>query len=277
MARGTGLTVTPSALFGPGDPGPVDEWLPRARAFRALLVCDHASSRVPGPLRQLGLTDDELGRHIAVDLGAAELTKRLASLLQVPAVLSGYSRLVVDCNRHLDDPSAFPARSDGVTIPGNAALDAAACSGRAHAFYWPYHRAIARTLDGLGNLPALIAIHSFTPHFEGAARPWHVGVLWDRDPHLARVLLGALRADGRWCVGDNEPYSGSHPAGFTMDEHAERRGLPHVSIEVRQDLLATPEGVACWASLLASALRPILAARLGTSVPPGFQASDQDS
>lgn len=254
----------PSPLLGPGEPGPWEEWRPSGPAFPVLLACDHASARVPARLRDLGLPATDLERHIALDIGAADLTRCLARILRVPAVLSGYSRLVVDCNRHLDDPSAFPATSDGSVIPGNHALSAEARAARADALYWPYHGAIARSLDELGPCPALLAVHSFTPQFGGVTRPWHVGVLWDQDDRLAGPLLGALRRDGAWCVGDNEPYSGRHPAGYTMDAHAESRGLPHVSLEVRQDLLATPEGVARWAALLASALRPILSARFGS-------------
>jgi len=270
------MPAVPVPLLGPGEAGPVEEWWPRALSCPALLVCDHASARVPESLRNLGLPAGELERHIAVDIGAADLTRRMAEMLQVPAVLSGYSRLVVDCNRHLSDPSAFPAQSDGVIVPGNAALDAAAHAARADALYWPYHRAVARILDGLGDGPALVAVHSFTPRFDGFARPWHVGVLWDLDQRLALPLLKALRVDGRWRVGDNEPYSGRHPAGYTMDAHAEARGLPHVSIEVRQDLLATPGGVAEWASLLASALGPILSAQFNAPVSPDTGPSDHD-
>lgn len=253
----------PAPLLGPGEPGPWEEWRPSVPGFPVLLVCDHATSRVPALLRDLGVAASDLERHIALDIGAADLTRRLAGLLQVPAVLSGYSRLVVDCNRHLDDPSAFPAISDGSVIPGNHGLPAEARAVRADALYWPYHGAIARVLDDLGPCPALLAVHSFTPQFAGVGRPWHVGVLWDQDDRLAAPLIDALRHDGAWCVGDNEPYSGRHPAGYTMDAHAESRGLPHVSLEVRQDLLATPDGVARWAALLASALHPILAARFG--------------
>ena len=203
----------------------------------------------------------DLDRHIAVDLGAAALTRALTAVLQVPAILSGYSRLVVDCNRHLNDPSAFPEISDGVVIPANRALAAAERGARADALYWPYHAALAGALMSLGPGPALVAIHTFTPELTGLARPWQVGILWDEDDRLAASLVAGLRADGRLCVGDNEPYSGRYPAGYTIDAHAESRGLPHVSIEVRQDLLVTPDGVRRWAALLSSALRPILASR----------------
>lgn len=263
-----------ATLLGAGEPEAVEEWWPCDRAFPVLLTCDHASSRVPASLGALGLSVADLQRHIALDIGAADLTRRLATLLRVPAVLTGYSRLVVDCNRHLEDPSAFPASSDGSVVPGNVGLSAAQCSARAEALYRPYHGAISRLLDGLGPLPGLVAVHSFTPHFDGFARPWHVGVLWDGDERLSAPLLTALRTTGEWCIGDNEPYSGRYPAGYTMDAHAESRGLPHVSIEVRQDLLATPEGVARWAALLASALRAILLARFGEPAVRDPQALD---
>lgn len=238
-------------------------------AFPVLLACDHASARVPAVLGNLGLTAGDLKRHIAVDIGAAALTRDLAALLGLPAVLAGYSRLVVDCNRHLDDPSAFAEVSDGVVIPGNQGLRPAARAARVAALYRPYHSAISRSLSGLGGLPGLVAIHSFTPEFAGIAKPWHVGILWDEDPNLAGPLLEALRDDRSLCVGDNEPYSGRHPAGYTMDAHAESQGRPHVSIEVRQDLLATPVQVRRWAALLARALRPILVARFCAQAPPG--------
>jgi predicted N-formylglutamate amidohydrolase len=244
------------------------------RRFPVLLVCDHASSLVPAALNNLGLSADDLSRHIAIDLGAAALTRALASRLAVPAVLSGYSRLVVDCNRHLHDPSAFAEVSDGTVVPGNLNLSAEARRGRADALYWPYHGAIQRALDVLGGRPALIALHSFTPDMGNVARPWHIGVLWDQDARLAEPLLRALRANDHLCVGDNEPYSGRHPSGYTIDAHAEARGLAHVSIEIRQDLLATSAGVDRWAALLAAALHPILAACFSPAGPPGSRVAD---
>jgi predicted N-formylglutamate amidohydrolase len=206
---------------------------------------------------------------------AAALTRAVASLLGVPAVLSRYSRLVVDCNRRLDDPSAFAEVSDGTTIPGNLNLTPDARRNRAEALYWPYHAAIARALDALGGESALVALHSFTPDMGNVSRPWHVGVLWDQDDRLSAPLLKALRAVPGLCVGDNQPYSGRHPAGYTIHAHAERRGLPHVSIEVRQDVLATPAGVESWAALLAAALRPILTSCLSPIEPPSSRVARQ--
>ncbi len=260
---------TSDSLLSPLEPPAFEECWPEDIAYPALLACDHASSRVPLFLGNLGLSPAGLDGHIAVDIGAAVLTRKLAALMQVPAVLSGYSRLVVDCNRHLTDPSAFPAISDGVVIPGNQRLSDDQRNVRTAALYWPYHAAVAGGLSRLAALPALLAIHSFTPSLNGVSRPWHVGVLWDTDARIAGPLLETLRSDAALRVGDNEPYSGRHPAGYTIDAHAESRGLPHVSIEVRQDLLLTLQGVTHWATLLSKALRPILASVLPESSPPG--------
>ncbi len=259
---------TSDPLLSPLEPPAFEECWPENIAHPALLACDHASSRVPLLLGNLGLSLADLEGHIAVDIGAAALTRKLAALMQVPAVLSGYSRLVVDCNRHLTDPSAFPESSDGVVIPGNQRLSDDQRNVRTAALYRPYHAAVASGLARLAAWPALVAIHSFTPALNGAARPWHVGVLWDTDSRIAGPLLEALRSDSALSVGDNEPYSGRHPAGYTIDAHAESRGLPHVSIEVRQDLLLTLQGVTHWATLLSNALRPILNAVLPASSPP---------
>jgi predicted N-formylglutamate amidohydrolase len=235
---------------------------------QTLLVCDHASRDIPPELGSLGLDAARLDEHIAWDLGAGELVRGLALALDIPAVLSGYSRLVVDCNRHLDESSAFPTVSDRVLIPGNQGLDAAARRLRAERCYWPYHAAIQSRIDAAGRVghrPALIAIHSFTPRLNGSVRPWHVGVLWDRDARIAVPLLAELgRRDGL-VVGDNEPYSGRHPANYTVGVHAASAGLPHVGIEVRQDLLADARGISAWVEILRDALVPILAGFVAVS------------
>jgi predicted N-formylglutamate amidohydrolase len=176
-------------------------------------------------------------------------------------VLAGYSRLVVDCNRHLEDPSSIVAESDGILVPGNRGLSAAQREARARAVFWPYHRAIDQALEDIRSargVPALIAVHSFTPKMHGKVRPWHCGILWDRDPRLAVPLMEALRRETGLVVGDNEPYSGRHPADYTVDVHAENRGWPHVCIEVRQDLIASAKGAAEWAERLERALVPLL-------------------
>jgi len=243
------------------DEPPAFELIERAPQRPALLVCDHASARIPGRLGTLGLPPEALADHIALDIGAAALTRLLSDRLGLPAILGGYSRLVVDCNRRLDDPTAFPEVSDGYQVPGNLNLGDADRRRRAESLYWPYHH---RVRDGLATLedeaeaPALIAIHSFTPTIGGERRPWQVGVLWDKDPRLPAPLMAGLAADPKLCVGDNEPYSGRHPADFTIDHHAEAEGLPHVSIEVRQDLITTQDGAEEWAARLSAVLAPIL-------------------
>lgn len=247
-------------LLQPDEP-PACEVIDRRPQRPALLVCDHASARVPRQLANLGLPSEALADHIALDIGAAALTRLLSERLGLPAVLTRYSRLVVDCNRRLDDPTAFPSRSDGYAVPGNTGLDEAERARRTEALYWPYHHRVRdylASLEAAAPAPALIAIHSFTPMFEGARRPWQVGVLWDKDPRLPAPLMAALAADESLCVGDNQPYSGRHPADFTIDHHAEAEGLPHVSIEVRQDLVTTLDGVEAWADRLSHALEPIL-------------------
>lgn len=229
--------------------------------FPMLLVCDHASNRVPHELDGLGISAELLATHIGWDIGAAALSKAVGEGLQVPLVHASTSRLVVDCNRRLDDPSAFPVTSDGVIVPGNQALAEHARAARAEQFYWPYHHAIRdqlRQLEKLAAAPAVIAVHSFTPALEGTMRPWHIGALWDMDSRIAEPFMRYLRAREGWVIGDNEPYSGRHPADFTLDHHAEAEGLPHLGIEVRQDLIADAEGVRRMARLLVDALQPIL-------------------
>ncbi len=205
---------------------------------------------------------EQLATHIGWDIGAAAVSKRLGELLQVPVLQAATSRLVVDCNRRLDDPSAFPVVSDGVAIPGNAELTEAERARRATHYYWPYHHAIrdqVRKLETLAPAPAIIAIHSFTPSLAGVPRPWHIGALWDKDSRIANPFMARLRNHGDIVVGDNEPYSGRHPADFTLDHHAEAEGLPHLGIEVRQELISDAAGAAQWAVVLADALQPVLA------------------
>ncbi|MCZ8133120.1 MAG: N-formylglutamate amidohydrolase [Steroidobacteraceae bacterium] len=260
------MSASPSSapaesLLGPGDPVPYEIHEPAAPA-PVLLVCDHASRAFPRKLGRLGLPEEATWRHIAWDLGAAELTRALAHRLRAPAILAGYSRLVVDCNRRLDDPTCFAAVSDGQRVPGNEDLGDVERRARAAACHEPYHDAIERHLGRLrggGIVPAVVAVHSFTPVYGAQARPWNVGILWDKDPRLPVPLLERLRREPGLVVGDNEPYSGRHPADYTIDRHAERPGLPHVCLEVRQDQLLTPAGIARWAEVLGRALADVLA------------------
>lgn len=249
-----------AALLSPGDP-PTVEILNRDGACRAILICDHASRAVPAVLANLGLDEAALVRHIAWDIGVADVTRRLARRLDAVAVLSGYSRLVIDCNRRLGDPTSIAQESDGVPVPGNRGLSATERSARADACFHPYHAAIAGVLDGrrrAGLVPALVSMHSFTPVMAGFERPWHIGILWNRDPRLAEPLLAGLRAEPDLCVGDNEPYSGRDEHGYSIHAHGEGRGLPYALIELRQDLIDTHHGAGAWADRLARVLVAIL-------------------
>ncbi len=228
-----------------------------------VVVCDHAGRRVPQALGRLGLEARCFADHIAWDIGAGAVARRLIETLDARGVLGVYSRLVVDLNRDLDDATAFPALSDGVLIPGNLGLARAAKAERARALYEPYHRAVRHALEaasGGETHAVLVAVHSFTPRLHGIARPWHVGVLWDKDPRLALPLFAALRAEPGVVVGDNEPYSGRHAADYTVDHHAEAAGLAHVSLEIRQDLIRDEAGAARWAERLGRVLGDVLAA-----------------
>jgi predicted N-formylglutamate amidohydrolase len=235
------------------DPPPFE--VVNAEGAAALLfTCDHASRALPSAYGGLGLDDTELRRHIAWDIGAADLARRLSARLDAPAVLAGYSRLFVDCNRALDDPTSIVKISDGAVVPGNRHVDAGEAARRADAVFRPYHDAIADVsarFAARGVVPALISVHSFSPVLGGIERPWHAGVLWDRDPRLAVPLLAALRADPALVVGDNEPYSGRLNYGYSIEAHGARPGLPQVLIEVRQDLVDTHHGAEAWCERLA--------------------------
>ena len=222
-----------------------------------LLVCDHASNRVPAEFDGLGLDDAALASHIGWDIGAGALTRRLSALLDAPALLCRFSRLIVDPNRALDHPQAIPAESGGVRVPGNEGLAPAERERRAARFHRPWHAAVAAAVDAMA-APAVVAVHSFTPVLDAGERPWHAAVLHDDDERLARLLLRALRRRGGLRIGDNEPYTGYSDLTFTLPWHAGRRGLRSAAIEVRQNLLVSPAGVERWAHILAAALRDSL-------------------
>jgi predicted N-formylglutamate amidohydrolase len=224
-----------------------------------LLVCDHASCRFPNSLGDMGLDPFARRCHLAIDIGAGPLTEALAEALGVTAVMQNYSRLVVDCNRQLMDPSAFLEYGDGILVPGNRNLHQADKDLRATALYWPYHVAIGEQVERLrksGPPPAFVSIHSFTPVLNGESRDWEMGVLWDKDEKTRAIFLDGLRAAG-YKVGDNEPYSGKAPQDFTIDHHAEELGLPHVGIEIRQDLVDDDDGVAEIAAVMQAVIASI--------------------
>ena len=238
-------------LLSADEPGPFKILNPLSEQ-PILLVCDHASCRFPQSLGDMGLDPFARRCHLAVDIGAGPLTECLASSLGVTAVMQQYSRLIIDCNRELMDPGAFLQFGDGVLVPGNRGLSQADKDVRADAIYWPYHLAIEqqiKRLAAIGPAPAFITVHSFTPVMDGVARPWQMGVLWDTDSRLRDIFLEGFGAAG-YHVGDNEPYSGRAPQDFTIDNHAEAAGIPHVGIEIRQDLIDSDDGVATIARLM---------------------------
>ena len=246
-------------LLAPDEPAPCD--IIEAQTDRPLLLaCDHASRRIPRSLGDLGIPQDFLDTHIAWDIGAGAVTRLLCERLGCGAVLGNFSRLVVDLNRELEDSTAFPAISDGVLVPGNLSLTVEARANRARSVFKPYHEALWRLTQSLSSAdqrPVMIGIHSFTPYLHGLFRPWEIGVLWEKDARLPLPLMAALR-EGGVHVGDNMPYSGRHPADFTIDHHAEPAGLAHAGIEIRQDLICDPDGQGRWAEKIAAALDLVL-------------------
>jgi predicted N-formylglutamate amidohydrolase len=232
------------------------------RADAGLIVlCDHAGNALPPQFGTLGLPAAQLGRHIGYDIGAAPITRALAAALGVPAVLTRYSRLLIDPNRGEDDPTLIMRLSDGAVIPGNRCVGAADRAQRIALYYRPYHQAIGRVIDqclAAGVAPALLSIHSFTESWKTIPRPWHVGILWDKDTRLAKPLLESFYAEGDLIVGDNEPYSGQLE-GDCLWQHGTQRGLANAIIEIRQDLIRDAAGQGAWARRLARIVAKILA------------------
>ncbi len=229
-------------------------------ASGAIVLADHASNVIPSAFANLGLPWEELQRHIAYDIGVAALTRALAAQLSAPAVLSRFSRLLIDPNRGDDDPTLVMRLSDGAVVPGNARIGAADIRARMEQFSLPYHAAVASVIDtmlGAGIVPAVVSVHSFTPRMKGIDRHWHVGVLWDSDPRLPVALLARLNADATIVTGDNEPYDGALE-GDSMSRHCISRGIAHVLIEVRQDLIARETDAIRWGERLAADLTPLL-------------------
>jgi predicted N-formylglutamate amidohydrolase len=227
-------------------------------AGHAVVVCDHASNRVPCRLEGLGLSAAHLASHIAWDPGAAEVARKLAQRLDAPLVTSGYSRLVIDCNRPPSSEESVATVSAGVIVPGNRSIEAADRARRIAELFRPYHAAIAALIDqrvAAGRPNLLLSIHSFTPELDGHRRPWQVGFAYGRDPRLACFLIHNFASKAGFIVGHNQPYSVDDSTDYTIPVHGEQRHLPHVLIEIRQDLLTTAAECAAWADRLAAAYR----------------------
>ena len=225
-----------------------------------IILCDHAANAFPPGYGTLGLPTAQLQRHIAYDIGAAAITRELSALLGVPAVMTRYSRLLIDPNRGADDPTLIMRLSDGAVVPGNRHLTPEERRTRTDRYYRPYHDTVSSVLQACmasGVPPAILSIHSFTESWKATPRPWHASILWDRDPRLAQPLLDALYAEGDLIVGDNQPYHGGLE-GDTMWTHGTGNGLAHCIIEVRQDLIRDAAGQTAWATRLARLMRGLL-------------------
>jgi len=233
----------------------------RQGAGPVVLICEHASNYVPREYERLGLSAADLQRHIAWDIGALALAEQLAAQLDAPLVFATHSRLLLDLNRDTGAHDSIAIESEGTDIPGNFELNPTERRWRWDWLYVPFHAAVESLIDerlSAGRATAVISIHSFTPHYKGEQRPWHIGVISKRDRRLADRLLASVRRDTRLCVGDNEPYAPEHGVYHSIERHAERRGLPGAMIEVRNDLISDCLGQTQWAGRLAHDLKNAL-------------------
>jgi predicted N-formylglutamate amidohydrolase len=239
-------------LLEPDEPPPVLDYN-RQGASRYVIIVDHASRRIPRKLGDLGLPAEELTRHVAWDIGALAVALRVAEEIDAPLVAQNYSRLVIDCNRPLDSPSSIPQVAEYRDIPGNIGLGAAQVAARQREIFQPYHDHIEGLLEERGN-PVLVALHSMTDLFKGSRRAMHAAVMYNRDPSLALPLRNALMRESGLVVADNEPYRVSDATDFAIPVYGEGRGLLHVGIEIRQDLIGAEPGQREWAMRIATAL-----------------------
>jgi predicted N-formylglutamate amidohydrolase len=249
----------PTPLLGPDEVPPVFEQNSSGLS-PFLFACDHYGRLLPRALGDLGLPQDELKRHIAYDIGIAGVAEQLAQALDAHLVAQRYSRLVIDCNRPPGAANSIPMISERTTIPGNEGLTHEAVALRQRAIFAPYHGRIAQVIDARrrAGLPTvLVSLHSFTPVYAGIARPWHVGTLYHRDRILPPLLLAALRAEPGLVVGDNQPYAANDGTDYTIPVHGDAGGLINTGIEIRQDLIAAPEGQQQWAERLSRILGEI--------------------
>jgi predicted N-formylglutamate amidohydrolase len=237
------------------DPPAVETVNPEGPAPYVLL-CEHASNYIPARYERLGVGEAELQRHIAYDIGAAAVAREVSRLLDAPLVLSGYSRLLIDCNRPIGVLSSIPAISESTSIPGNIGISEDERQRRAIDFYWPFQKEVARILDErqAGEKATIVfGVHSFTPVFKGFVRPWHAGILFRKSERFGNALVRALEAPGLM-VAANEPYQITDEGEHTVPVHGEARGLDAVLIEIRQDLIAGHDGQMAWAKRVAAAL-----------------------
>jgi predicted N-formylglutamate amidohydrolase len=222
-----------------------------------LILADHAGKHFPRRLEQLGVSDAECERHIAWDIGIGAVCRLLGQALDAVVIRQNYSRLVIDCNRTPGSETSIADLSESTAVPGNIGLSERDKLARVREIFQPYHDRIADELDRrrkAGRPTALISVHSFTPVYKTVTRPWHVGVLYNRDRRFAQILMELLHREGGLIVGDNEPYSVTDASDYTIPVHGEQRDLHHVAIEIRQDLITDDVGQRVWAALFARLL-----------------------
>jgi predicted N-formylglutamate amidohydrolase len=262
-----GASAADYCLLAADEPPPFIEIGLQGRS-NFVIVVDHASRRIPRRLNDLGLPESELQRHIAWDIGALCVARQVAAALDAPLVAQNYSRLVIDCNRDPEVPTSIPRLSESTDIPGNAELSDADIAVRRVEIFEPYHRRIRALLDAraaAGRFTILVAQHTMTNIYHGVQREMHAAVLYNRDRRFAGLVLDNLRRDASLTIGDNQPYFVSDATDYTIPRHGEARGLPHVEIEIRQDLVSDAAGQAEWARRITGALQEAEKAFLGGS------------
>ncbi|MEM7173567.1 MAG: N-formylglutamate amidohydrolase [Pseudomonadota bacterium] len=238
------------------EPDPVTQVNPSGGS-PYFLTCEHAGRLIPEKLGDLGLSSQDRQRHIAWDIGIEAVSRSVSAALDAPLICQNYSRLVIDCNRQTIARDAIATVSEETEIPGNKALSPAEAAARAREIHRPYHDTIVAALDARATamVPTiLIAMHSFTPRFKGQDRPWHIGLLYNRDDRVARASETILAEEAGLVVGDNEPYAISDEGDYTIPVHGEQRGIPHLEFEIRQDLISHDAGVSEWADRITELL-----------------------
>jgi predicted N-formylglutamate amidohydrolase len=259
------MSIEPRLLQPDEPPAVFESGVSGASPF--VIVVDHAGARIPRALRHLGVSDQDLKRHIAWDIGALEVAKRVAAALDAPLIAQNYSRLVIDCNRDPKVSSSIPLVSEHTEVPGNLGISEAQKRQRVEEIFAPYHARIAALLDArarAGQHTFLVAQHSMTDLYKGSRREMQAAILYNRDRRFAGLMLQALRRDPALTIADNEPYFVSDETDYTIPRHAEARGLPHVEIELRQDLVGSEAGQIEWAARVTEALQTAAADYLRT-------------
>jgi predicted N-formylglutamate amidohydrolase len=242
-----------------------------------LIVADHAGNSIPRCLGRLGVPESEVERHVAWDIGIAGVCRVMSDALHATLIMQNYSRLVIDCNRPLGSDASIPEISELTPIPGNMGLSGGQKNSRVREIFLPYHDRIDAQLtrDQAHRPRALIAMHSFTPAYMGVPRSWHAGVLYHRDARLARLLIPLLKSENDFVIGENQPYDVTDASDYTIPVHGERRGLHHVGIEIRQDLILGLEGQQEWGLRLARLLSRAYQQAISTNASADVNADQQ--